>query len=136
MTYNEKKDFLEQYRYHIRRIKQLHRELEEWHTIGTNITQKLSPVTVKGSGNKSKVEECALRLASIEDMIANELQAAEDSRDLIENSICSIKDTRKREIIEMRYVKGMAVSSIANELHRDTNNVYRTIRLTIRNMDI
>lgn len=136
MTYNEKKAFLEQYMYHIRKIKRLHRELEEWQTIGTNITQKLSLVPVKGSGNKSKVEECALRLASIEGMIAEELQAAENNRGIIEDSICSIKDTRKREIIEMRYIKGMAVSSIANELHRDTNNVYRTIRLTIRNMDI
>ena len=66
MTYNEKKRFLEGYIYSVRRIKGLQNQLEEWGTIATNITQKIKPVMIQNGTNSSKIENCAIKIAEIE----------------------------------------------------------------------
>ena len=136
MTYNEKKQFLEGYGYSIRRIKRLQQEYEEWETIGTNITQKFSNTPVQVSGNRSRVEKCAVHLANIQMAILEEMQEAEYTRNEIETAINSIKDTRRRELIQMRYVKNMPVWKIAGKLDKDVDNVYKMLRRTIKIMDI
>lgn len=136
MTYNEKKRFLEQYGYSVRRIKRLQQEYEEWETIGTNITQKFSNTPVQVSGNRSRVEKCALHLANIQNAILEEMQEAEYTRSEIELAINGIKDTRRRELIQMRYVKNMPVWKIASSMGKDKQNVYKMIQTVIRKMDM
>ena len=136
MTYNEKKQFLEAYGYSIRKIKRLQQEYEEWETIGTNITQKFSNTPVQVSGNRSRVEKCAVHLANIQEAILEEMQEAEYTRNEIESAINSIKDTRRRELIQMRYVKNMPVWKIAGKLDKDVDNVYKMLRRAIKIMDI
>ena len=136
MTYNEKRNFLGRYGYSIRRVKNLNRELEEWRTIATNITQKLTPVTVKNHDNESKVERCAIRISEIEKDILEEISAAEEYREQITVAVEGIKDTRRRELIEMRYITGLSVNNIAGIIGKDEDNIYKMIRKTIRSMDI
>ena len=136
MTYTEKKQFLEAYGYSIRKIKRLQQEYEEWETIGTNITQKFSNTPVQVSGNRSRVEKCAVHLANIQEAILEEMQEAEYARNEIESAINSIKDTRRRELIQMRYVKNMPVWKIAGKLDKDVDNVYKMLRRAIKIMDI
>lgn len=136
MTYNEKKRFLEQYGYSVRRIKRLQQEYEEWETIGTNITQKFSNTPVQVSGNRSRVEKCAVHLANIQNAILEEMQEAEYTRSEIELAINGIKDTRRRELIQMRYVKNMPVWKIASSMGKDKQNVYKMIQTVIRKMDM
>lgn len=136
MTYNEKKRYLEGYAYSMRRVKSLCRELEEWQTIATNITQKLSPVTVKNHDTHSKIEDCAIRIAGIEQNLIEEIAQAEYNKQQIETSILSIKNPRRREIIEMRYVHAIPVSKIAVTLDKGEDNIYKIIRKTIKSMDI
>lgn len=136
MTYNEKKRFLEQYGYSVRRISMLKEEYEEWETIGTNITQKFSNTPVQVSGNRSRVEQCAVHLANIQKAILQEMQEAEYTRNEIEQAINCIKDSRRRELIQMRYIKDMPVWKIARKIDKDEDNVYKTIRRTIKIMDI
>lgn len=136
MTYNEKKRFLEGYSSSIRRIKGLQRELEEWTTIATNITQKLTPVLVKNSDNQSRVENCAIRIAGIEALLVEEIATAEYNRDTIQNAISGIKDSRRRDLIEMRYVHCVPVRVIAEEMEKTEDNIYKMIRKTIKRMDI
>lgn len=134
MTYNEKKSYLESYGYNMRRIKRLQQEYEEWETIGTNITQKFSNTPIKMSGNQSKIEKCAIHLANIQDQILQEMEEAEYTRREIENLISTIRDSRRREIIELRFLKGVPVSKIAHKYGKDANNIHRTIRKTITNI--
>lgn len=136
MTYNEKKRFLEGYGYSIRKIKRLQQEYEEWETIGTSITQKFSNTPVQVSGNRSRVEKCALHLANIQQAILDEMQEAEYTRTEVEQAINSIKDTRRRELVQMRYIKNMPVWKIAVKLDKDSDNIYKMLRRAIMIMDI
>lgn len=136
MTYNEKRRYLDRYSYSIRRVKNLNRELEEWRTIATNITQKITPVTVKNKDNESKIERCAIRIAEIENDILMEIEAADEYREQINNAVNNIKDTRRRELIEMRFITGLSVNRIAGIVGKDEDNIYKMIRKTIRSMDI
>lgn len=136
MTYNEKKRFLEQYICSVRRVKSLCRVLEEWQTIATNITQKLSQTNIHTNGSKSKIEDCAIRIAGIEDSLIEEIEQAEYNRRLIADSIESIKNPRRREIIEMRYVNAIPVSEIAASFNKGEDNIYKIIRKTIKQMDL
>lgn len=136
MTYNEKRRYLDRYSYSIRRVKNLNRELEEWRTIATNITQKITPVTVKNKDNESKIERCAIRIAEIENDILMEIEAADEYREQINNAVNNIKDTRRRELIEMRFITGLSVNHIAGIIGKDEDNIYKMIRKTIRSMDI
>lgn len=136
MTYKEKKEYLEGYLSSKRRIRGLQCELEEWQTIATNITQKISPVIVRSNDNTSKVERCAIRCHDIQEQIYKELKKAEETRTQVENTINSISDLRRRDIFTMRYVNGLSVQKIAILLDKDTNNVHKMIRTGIRSLDL
>lgn len=136
MTYNEKKRFLESYTASIRRIKGLQRELEEWQTIGTNITQKLKPIMVQNGMNSSKIEDCAIRIANIEDQIITEIEQAEQNKNNIEQALGQIKDSRRRELLQLRYVNNIPVKIIAIDYDKPEDNIYKMIRTAIRIMPI
>lgn len=136
MTYNEKKQFLENYGYSVRKIRRLQQEYEEWETIGTSITQKFANTPVQVSGNRSRVEKCAIHLANIQQAILEEMEEAEYNRAEIEAAIDNIKDTRRRELIQMRYIKNVPVWKIAMKMGKDKQNVYKMIQSIIRKMDI
>lgn len=132
MTYNEKKRFLESYTASIRRIKGLQRELEEWQTIGTNITQKLKPVIIQNGMNSSKIEDCAIRIANIEDQIISEISKAEENKNSIEIAINLVRDSRRRELLQLRYVNNIPVKTIALDYDKPEDNIYKMIRTAIK----
>lgn len=136
MTYNEKKRFLESYITCIRRIKGLQRELEEWQTIGTNITQKLKPIIVQSGMNSSKTEDCAIKIANIEDQIISEISQAEDNKQSIECAISLVRDTRRRELLQLRYVNNISVRKLAIDYNKPEDNIYKMIRTAIKSMPI
>ena len=136
MTYNEKKRFLEGYLYSVRRIRGLQNELEMWATIATGITQKLKPIMVQGGSNSNKIEDCAIRIAEIEDNITKEIEKSISEKARVESAIMTIKDTRRRELVEMRYIHNIPVKKIAQDYEKDSDNIYKMIRKTVRSMDI
>jgi len=136
MTYNEKKQFLENYGYSVRKIKRLLQEYEEWETIGTSITQKFNNTPVQVSGNRSRVESCALKLAELQQAILEEMEEAEFCRAEIESAIGGIKDTRRRELLELRYIKGLSVHKIASKRNCPDKNIYKQLRNTINRMEL
>lgn len=136
MTYNEKKRFLEGYISSVRRIKGLQREIEEWETIATNVTQKLTPTLVKNSDNQSKVENCAIRIAGIHTLLLEEIEEAEYNRGVIQEAVEGIRDSRRRDLLEQRYVHCVPVRVIADEWNKSTDDIYKMIRKTIKRMEI
>lgn len=136
MTYNEKKRFLEGYISSVRRIKGLQREIEEWETIATNVTQKLTPTLVKNSDNQSKVENCAIRIAGIQSLLVEEIEEAEYNRNVIQEAVGGIRDSRRRDLIEQRYIHCIPVRIIAEEWNKSTDDIYKMIRKTIKRMEI
>lgn len=136
MTYNEKKRFLESYINSMRRIRGLQNELEEWVTTATNITQKLKPVMVQNGFSSSKIENSAIKIAELEDEIDKEIELAMQKRDMVKETISKIRDTRRREIVEMRYVNCMSVRKISREIGKDNTNVYKMLQRAIKTLDI
>ena len=136
MTYNEKKRFLEGYISSVRRIKGLQREIEEWETIATNSTQKLTPILVKNSDNQSKVENCAIRIAGMYTLLLEEIEEAEYNRGVIQEAVEGIRDSRRRDLLEQRYVHCVPVRVIAEEWNKSTDDIYKMIRKTIKRMEI
>lgn len=136
MTYREKKEFLEGYMCAQHRIYGLKHELEEWHTIATSITQKLSPVIVNTNEVNSRVEKCSIKCVEIQEQITRELAEAEDRRNEILAVVNKIRDTRRRDIITMRYINNIPIKVIASEYEKDINNIYKMIRTTIKNLPI
>ena len=136
MTYNEKKRYLEGYIYSVRKIKSLQRDLEQWETIATKMSQKLTQTPVKSNASRSKIEECAIRIAGIEQSLIDEIRDAEEKKNAIAGSITSIRNPRRREIIEMRYVHNVPVCEIALDFNKGEDNIYKIIRKTIKAMEI
>lgn len=136
MTYNEKKRFLESYINSMRRIRGLQNELEEWITTATNITQKLKPVMVQNGFSSSKIENSAIKIAELEEEIDKEIELAMQKRDMVKETISKIRDIRRREIVEMRYVNCMSVRKISREIGKDGTNVYKMLQRSIKALDI
>ena len=126
MTYNEKKRFLEGYLYSVRRIKGLQNELEMWATIGTGITQKLKPVMVQGGNSSNKIE----------DKITKEIEDSIIEKAKVESAIMTIKDTRRRELIQLKYINNVPVKKIALDYGKPNDSIYKMIRKTVKSMDI
>lgn len=136
MTYREKKEYLASYIESQHKILALQNELEEWRTIATNITQKITPVIVNTNEVSSKVERCAIKCAEIQEQIVDEIALAEYNRIKIKATIMAIKDSRRRSILEMRYLGNMPVKTIARKMDKDTDNIYKMIRTGIKSMKI
>lgn len=136
MTYKEKKETLESYNSAMRRIVCLQRELEQWHTIATGITQKLSPVIVNTNENNSKVENCAIKCAEIEKAICSEIAQAEQDRNRVSKIINNVNDIRKRDLLTMRYINNVSVRKIAILYDVDENSIYKQLRRTITKLHV
>lgn len=136
MTYKEKQMILSSYCYHTRKIRSLQEELERWQSIGTNITQKITPIICHTNDNTSKVERCAIKCAEIEEQILNELMVAEDSRRYILDAIESVQDMRRKEVLEMRFISGISVHQIAIRLDKSEDNIYKLLRTSIKRIEL
>lgn len=136
MTYNEKKRFLEGYTHSVRRIKGLQNELEMWATIATGITQKLKPIMVQGGNNSNKIEDCAIRIAEIEDKITKEIEKSIVEKAKVESAIMTIRDTRRRELIQLHYIHNVPVNKIAQQYGKDENTIYKQLRNSLKYITI
>lgn len=136
MTYKEKKEELEKYISATRRIACLQSEYEQWQTIATSITQKLSPVIVNTNDVNSRVERCGIKCVEIEKQILEDMSVAEYERQRVQDIINTIRDSRKREILTMRFVNGASVRKIAILYDADENSIYKQIRRAISRLDL
>lgn len=135
-TYNQKKRYLEGYQHAMRRVEALNYELKEWETKATNITQKFSQDNVHSKNVSSKIETCAIELEKIEKKIKREIRYAEKKRDMIDNTINSIRDTRRRELMRLRYINCISVHKIAIMYDKNDDNIYKMLRTAIKQLDI
>ena len=134
MNYKQKKEILEQYQNAVHRIKGLQREYETWLTIGTGITQKLSPVNVK-SGNSDKIADAAIKCAEIQSQIAQEIDTAEKERLNTISLINSCVNARHKDILTMIYINGMSVNSVARSYNKDRVLIYKSLKTAVNQLN-
>lgn len=136
MTYKEKRELLNSYRSSVVRIKGLQRELEEWETIATNITRKIKPVMVHSSKTGSKLESDAIKILEIETQLNQELNSIIQTRTSVNDIINTVRDTRKRDILTLRYINGIPVREIARNRNVAEQNIHKIIKRTIQSINI
>ena len=135
MTYKQKKEILEQYQNAVHRIKGLQREYEQWETIATSITQKLSPVNVK-SGNSDKMANTAIKCAAITQEIEREIETSERERMRTISVINSCTNTRHRDMLTMIYINGMSVNGVARSYNKDRVLIYKSLKTAINQLNV
>ena len=136
MTRQEKKDFLHSYWEITHNCKSLTMELEKLQTLATHITANISPVPGGGNGNKSKIEECAIRIVEIETKLEEELGRTVATREAILKAIESLPRQYDKTLIRYRYINCLSYSKIAEETGVDERWVRRKINKAIDNMKL
>lgn len=136
MTYEEKVEYLSQYRILAQRIDSLAAEKRRWKDIGQKMNAPITGMP-KGTGKKSKVESSGTAMADLYRQINSELSTAAKKRDLIKNTIDtkSIK-LRARELLTMYFIHGLSYQAIADRLGKSPKTVQNAINKAIKEMDI
>ncbi len=136
MNYEQKRKILNEYKSINHEIWRLELELEGWETIATSITQKISPVTVSNNDISSRVEKCAIMCAEIRQEIDRLKKLSEANKYLVTEAIEGIKDSRKREIMSLRFIEGVGVHKIAVLYGKEDQSIHRIIQRTIKKLKL
>lgn len=118
----EKKKFLWGYRDSLRQVERLKAEIEELHTM-RSVSAEGSSTDRKGW--KSDLSGHMVRLEDLEKEKEKELRNMVRSHERIERAINSLEDTRERDVLFYRYVKGMAWREIAEKMVYSERHVRR-----------
>ena len=136
MNYEQKRKILNEYKSINHEIWRLELELEGWETIATSITQKISPVTISNNDISSRVEKCAIMCAEIRQEIERLKKLSEANKYLVTEAIEGIKDSRKREIMSLRFIEGVGVQKIAVLYGKEDQSIHRIIQRTIKKLKL
>lgn len=129
----EKKKFLWGYRDSLRQVERLKAEIEELHTMrsvsagGSSTGQK---------GWKNDLSGHMARLDSLEKDKERELRNMIRSHERIEDTINSLEDTRERDVLFYRYIKGLDWWEVAEKMHYSESWVHVIHGWALRDLKI
>lgn len=137
MTNQEKREYLMQYQDAQNRIIGLTHEIEKWESIALKVNGAINGSGVSSGDNSSKVERGAVNIADIIKSIQTEINSAKDVRDEILTTIrTKCRVMRYREVLEMYFINGMSVYSIAKALKKEEKSVHKIINAALKELDI
>ena len=137
MTNKEKRDYLMHYQNLQNRIIGLTHEIEKWESIASKVNSAINGSCVSSGDNSSKVERGAVNVADIINSIQTEINSAKYVRDEILNTIrTKCRVMRYREVLEMHFINGMSVYSIAKALKKEDKSVHKIINAALKELDI
>ena len=137
MTNKEKRDYLMHYQNLQNRIIGLTHEIEKWESIASKVNSAINGSGVSSGDNSSKVERGAVNVADIINSIQTEINSAKDVREEILNTIrTKCRVMRYREVLEMYFINGMSVYSIAKVLKKEEKSVHKIINAALKELDI
>ena len=137
MTNQEKRDYLMHYQNLQNRIIGLTHEIEKWESIASKVNSAINGSGVSSGDNSSKVERGAVNVADIINSIQTEINSAKDVREEILNTIrTKCRVMRYREVLEMHFINGMSVYSIAKVLKKEEKSVHKIINAALKELDI
>ena len=93
--------------------------------MGTKMGQVLSGMPGNPNKYKSSVEELAIKLVMLEDVLAQDIDHLLDLEKDIIFEIGKIDDFRFRYVLERRYLRGLPWETIAKELNRSPQHTFR-----------
>ena len=99
------------------RIKSKRAQIAKYREMATRATSTTEAVRVSGTPGRSRVEDAVVALCDVEAEALAELAALQKFRQDAMTVIHAVRDPRRRDILEMRYVTGWKLSKIADEMH-------------------
>ena len=107
----------------IRDTVKLQWRIEREQAKATKITTTLTGMP-RASGNHSKVEDGAIRLADLTDAYNEVMTELKQMREELEPLIDSLDRADDRAVVRLRYIKGFSPEDIADAIHRTDRSIY------------
>lgn len=99
------------------RIRSKEAQIRKYRELATRATSTVEATRVSGCGNRSRVEDAVVRICDLEDAVLVELADLTQYRRHVMAAIRQVQDVRHRDILEMHYVTGWSLRSIAETMH-------------------
>lgn len=128
------KDYLKEYKELRTLIKRNEARLKELEETKDLISANVTDERVQASTVGSKVERLAVRIADLERKIIDEKLEAVEKMTSIHENINRLDDVDEQIVLELRYIRSMNFTSIAEVLGFSTSKVYRVHRRGLENI--
>ena len=107
----------------IRDTVKLQWRVEQEQSKATKITTVLTGMP-RASGNHSKVEDGAIRVAELTEAYSEVLTELSVMRQDLEPMISTLNNADDRAVMRLRYIKGFSAEDIAEAVHRTDRAIY------------
>ena len=128
------KDYLKEYKELRTLIKRNEARLKELEETKDLISANVTDERVQASTVGSKVERLAVRIADLERKIIDEKLEAVEKMTSIHENINRLDDVDEQIVLELRYIRSMNFTSIAEGLGFSISKVYRVHRRGVENI--
>lgn len=130
MTYKEKDLMLRQYRENAIRIRGLVQEAERWEQIA--MSTAISGEPSGGVGNSGgRVQTAATNAADIVQDIRRDMEGIRAERQEVRQVVDGVKNRRQKMLLELRYINGLSVEQIANEIGKSHKWTRESLRRAV-----
>lgn len=130
MTYQEKDRFLRQYRENAIRIRGLVQEAERWEQIA--MSTAISGEPSSGGGNTGgRVQAAATNAAAIVQDIQRDMDGIRAERKEVRRLVDGVQNRRQKMLLELRYINGLTVDQIANEIGKSHKWTRESLRRAV-----
>ena len=135
MTYQEKDRMLRQYRENAIRLRGLVQEAERWEQIAMSTAISGGPSS--GGGNTGgRLQTAATNAADIVQDIRQDMDGIRAERQEIRRLIDGVQNRRQRMLLELRYINGLTVDQIANEIGKSHKWTRESLRRAVDALEI
>ena len=134
MTYREKDLLLRQYREDTIRLIGLTKEAERWEQIAmsTAITREAS----SGGNAGGRVQTAATNAADIIRDIQQDMRRIHEERKNVRVLVDNVQNRRQKMILELRYINGLNVEQVANQINKSVKWTRESLRKAVDNLNI
>lgn len=130
MTYKEKDLMLRQYREDAIRLRGLVQEAERWEQIAMSTAINGEPSS--GGGNTGgRVQTAATNAADIVQDIRRDMDGIRAERQEVRQLVNGVQNRRQKMLLELRYINGLTVDQIANEIGKSHKWTRESLRRAV-----
>ena len=135
MTYQEKDQVLRQYRENAIRLRGLVQEAERWEQIAMSTAINGEPSS--GGGNTGgRVQTAATNAADIVQDIRRDMDGIRAERQEVRQLVNGVQNRRQKMLLELRYINGLTVDQIANEIGKSHKWTRESLRRAVDALNI
>lgn len=134
MTYEEKRDFLYQYRDAKREMQAYMADLEFWRSVGASMSA--GGGCGSGSSGGSKVETASVHIADLEQEMLQGIQLCKERQKDVRNALKRMKTGKYKALLCDIYIAGMSKFQAANERGTTVRAINYMHRRALDKLDI